>query len=652
MKLYKKLVFILSLLCTFAFGPNVWASAVEPNYVIESVYINSSVDFLGSMHITEAIVVKGSINGFERVISYKNDVTDEWEAGKINFEESSFYNGRGYSISKITSFAIDKEDIGWNLISQSHTVYEEVESASKGDTGVYTSNENDSGTAIRIYNPNESGYVVYFIDYYINQAVVLHNDVAELNWNFLPADFDYVKNLNIQVTLPGKCTNETFRFWGHGALNGNIAGISESKDDDGNDLYQGVLVTASDVQSGSGFNVRITFDKSLVSFASNFLNNSEQDALDEIIAIETRRANSANAQRLYIKIIYYGTFVLAGLYFIGLVILWIYTYQKYDKEYKVNFDAKYYREFTGDYSVEVVDYLMKKDISTDAFSASIMNLVYKKNIEVESIPDSKKDSKLKLVSRENVSESEDALISLLFDEIGKNSEVTLKQIEKFSKKESTAKKFMNKYDAWKNIVISDGKKEEFFEDKSAPKLIGGAYFALGMLLCFLIFVFNSNAVLVAMVTLAFSIIFLVYTCSFKKWSKKGREHYLKWSAFKNFLNDFGNFADKEVPEIKLWEKYLVYATVFGIAKKVQDVMKVRLTEIGDETYVSNYTTFYNNIYIGNYISSAVSHAYSGSVATINAANASSSMSSGGGFGGGTTSGGGFSGGGGGSGHGF
>ena len=32
----------------------------------------------------------------------------------------------------------------------------------------------------------------------------------------------------------------------------------------------------------------------------------------------------------------------------------------------------------------------------------------------------------------------------------------------------------------------------------------------------------------------------------------------KWTAFKKFLNDFGSFDVKELPEIKLWERYLVF----------------------------------------------------------------------------------------------
>ena len=134
-------------------------------------------------------------------------------------------------------------------------------------------------------------------------------------------------------------------------------------------------------------------------------------------------------------------------------------------------------------------------------------------------------------------------------------------------------------------------------------------------------------------------------------TNKGREHFLRWKAFKNFLKDFGQFKDKDVPEVKLWERYLVYATIFGLAKEVQKSMNVYLTDIDEvsRSYVPVY--MYHNYYISDRINHTVATSYTGSQNRIAAINAASASSSGSGFGGGFSGGGGF-GGGGGSGHGF
>ena len=41
-------------------------------------------------------------------------------------------------------------------------------------------------------------------------------------------------------------------------------------------------------------------------------------------------------------------------------------------------------------------------------------------------------------------------------------------------------------------------------------------------------------------------------------------------GLKHFLEDFTLIADKQIKELPLWEEYLVYATLFGIADKVCD----------------------------------------------------------------------------------
>ena len=143
---------------------------------------------------------------------------------------------------------------------------------------------------------------------------------------------------------------------------------------------------------------------------------------------------------------------------------------------------------------------------------------------------------------------------------------------------------------------------------------------------------------------------MIYMLIFNKRTKGGAEDYQKWKAFKRFLEDFGRFDEKELPEIVLWERYLVYANIFGIADKVGKTMKIKFNEINTNNQYSNgdllfdYMMWNNlNYSINNTVRSSVSTART----VVNEAIAKSSSSSGGGFGGGFSSGGGFGGGGGG-----
>ena len=93
------------------------------------------------------------------------------------------------------------------------------------------------------------------------------------------------------------------------------------------------------------------------------------------------------------------------------------------------------------------------------------------------------------------------------------------------------------------------------------------------------------------------------------------------------MEDFSLLKEKEIPALVLWEKYLVFATAFGISEKVLKQLKVvypQIEDINSPIYTSfAYIPIMNAINIENCVSSAV---YSGTY--------SSASGSGGGFSGG------------------
>ena len=132
----------------------------------------------------------------------------------------------------------------------------------------------------------------------------------------------------------------------------------------------------------------------------------------------------------------------------------------------------------------------------------------------------------------------------------------------------------------------------------------------------------------------------------KKKTVKGNEHYRKWKGLKYFMEDFGTMDKKELPEIALWEKYLVYAVSLGCADKLAKTMEIRVAELTDadmltmvyDVHMMRDIMIFNHI-ISSSINSAINNAYSAQSI------ANSSNSSGGGFGGGFSGGGGSFGGG-------
>ncbi len=111
--------------------------------------------------------------------------------------------------------------------------------------------------------------------------------------------------------------------------------------------------------------------------------------------------------------------------------------------------------------------------------------------------------------------------------------------------------------------------------------------------------------------------------------KNGVNEIEEWKAFKKYMEDFSLLNEREVPEIEIWERFLVYATAFGIAEKVIKQLKLvypNFTELTGTDYGVMYLALHTDF------SSSFSSAISSSM--------SSAYSSGGGSGGGFSGGGG------------
>ena len=621
----------------------------EVDYDITDYYITSDIEVAGGLKIKELVVLDGTFNGYERNIVYRNDSLEEWKAGNVNFEKSSIYNAVGIDNLKVAAMKVNG-DVSFDTMKNISNYASEVDSANLGESNVYTTTKNSNGIDVRMYMPANNEKVAFYLEYVVANAVVMHNDVAELYFPFIGDKFsDDIDNVNVQVFLPAADTSNNFRIWAHGPLSGEI-----NKYQNENKENIGLIASIKDLKANTGFDIRVTFDKSLI-LVPQFLHHSNEDALDKILEVENKRADDANAKRKKIKAVYYSIKYAAIGYLIFLIVMWIYIYVKFDKEYKADFKNKYNREFIDDYNVEVIDYLFNKNITPNAMSASIMNLVYKKNISVEEMPSDKKKKEytFKLLNKENLSKSEEYLIEFLFDTVGNGSVFTTKKLKDYAKSTSSYSTFTSKYSTWKNNVIQEGQQQNFYESNTKIKFIGLIIALIGGLI-FVTNILCNTDILIAYALIIPIVIFAIYIMTLNRRTKNGNEDYAKWKAFKNFLNDFGTFDIKELPEITLWERYMVYATIFGLAKKVQKSMNVYIQELDPNgtlyPYYYNSWMYYDlNYAVADSVNSAVNSAVNYS---INTANANSSYSSGSGFGGGFSSGGGGGFGGGGGGHGF
>ena len=67
-------------------------------------------------------------------------------------------------------------------------------------------------------------------------------------------------------------------------------------------------------------------------------------------------------------------------------------------------------------------------------------------------------------------------------------------------------------------------------------------------------------------------------------TQEGTEEREEWKALGRYIEEFSMIDEKEVPSLVIWEKYLVYATAFGIADKAIEQMKAKYPEVFVEEY--------------------------------------------------------------------
>ena len=612
------------------------------SYDLTNFLVDATILDNGDLQVKELIVLDGNFSGYWINIPYRNPVLEYHTP--INFAADAIYNGSGISNVKLFAKKIDEEisfdTFDEEFVTLTRSYYEE-----DAQNGNYVESSIQNGKSYKMYYKAENEKVAFLIEYTLEDMVVLHEDVAELYFAILSEDFeDSIEDLQIRVNLPKEDSSNNFRIWTHGDLTANIDFLNRSS----------FLTTVKKTYANTAIDVRTTFDASLMN-RSLVRKTTEEKALDQIIAVEEERAQAANQARETAKKNMTITYIICAIYIVIIISWWIYVYIRFDREYKSTFTLKYNREFIEDYNVEVVDYLMNHNITPNAMSASILNLIYKKNIKVEEIPSEKKKKeknyRFSLINRDKASDTEDVLLDFLFETVGKDNTFTTEELKKYASGTTTFGNFQKSYTNWQNCARKDGERQNFFEKNGLP-IVSSIFLLLIALIivCYVSYLDVYSVMVIIVMTL--SLVFLIYALFIRKRTKKGNEDYVRWKAFKNFLEDFGRFDIKELPEIKKKKKYLVYATVFGLADQVEKAMNVKISELPEGT-MSMYYPSYVDFHIAHMVSHSINNSFtSNQTAISNSRIASSRGSSGSGFGGGGSLGGGFGGGGGVSGGGF
>ena len=462
----------------------------------------------------------------------------------------------------------------------------------------------------------------YQISYKVQDAIAKYDDYSELYWQFIGKDFEIdAKKLTGTILLPMNAENkEEIRVWGHTQqLNGEIYATANNK----------IEFTINRYSSGNNYvEVRTLIPNYMITSSNRTYSGN---ILNSVIEEETKWADEANARReLKNKIVYAiaGILIIFSVYFLIKVFKKIRRLKKLDKKIKPSTKLEYFRELpyedaTPAEALFVLTSGMNKNFSA-SFSANILDLCLKKYITLEVV---KKDGimksdivKISLLDKSSEALKEDEKLTLEFlKEVAKeNNELTTKDITKYLEKHTSRVEKLNK-ELEKIIENAETVNGNYSKENYNNMNKYGGICAIYMVFAFFMIPITislteiSNLLIIStiplLVTLIVNAIILgIMSAKVNVFTQKGVDEKEQWKAFKKYMEDFSLLKDKEIPSLVVWEKYLVFATAFGISEKVLKQLKVvypEITNMDSAMYTYSYIHIMNSVNIGSCINSSV-----------------------------------------------
>ena len=499
----------------------------------------------------------------------------------------------------------------------------------------------------------------YLIRYTVKDVIKKYNDCAELYWQFVGSEFEIsADSITGIIKLPNKVSDkDELKVWGHTEyLNGEIY-VTD---------LDTVEFKVNKYKSGNFVEIRIAMPTYVM---SKLENTSNINKIDSIIEQETKWANEANARRdrrnKNFKLLILATILVNTS--IGIMFSKKIKKNKQFLEKNPNIlpeqQLEYYRELPDkeETPLEAVFILKtgyKQSCLPNVFSATILNFALKGYVRIEQ---EGKTIKILLnkIKTDELTRDEKKVLEIL-RAASNNNELTMAELEKYIK--NYPSKLMNLNSTFEKVSKTQASEKGKFDTNRFNKQIVYAEKNVGYIFLLIIIItasiftigyayknVQSMLIICTIISLAFFIVVTIInlilnikiTTSFNGFTQKGINEQEQWKAFKKYMEDFSYLNEKEVPELVLWEKYLVFATAFGIADKVLKQLKVKYPELNDPDTIHSMILF-NSMYNSNGFNTK----FINSINTSTSRMYSSTYSSGSGSGGGFSGGGGFGGGGG------
>ena len=433
-----------------------------------------------------------------------------------------------------------------------------------------------------------------YISYDMVNVVTLFNDVGGLQYKLWGDEWDVgVGEVYVNVNLPGKTGNEYFlnpqEFNATSTLKGDTITAETYSIPEGDFYELLVLMPLSDFNDAT------------------YAKHVNQNGRDMIMKNLEDSVNGRN--------FWNTTYVVLGLLSILSPIGAVFTYLRYGREPKVDYDGIYERELPTNDPPEVINALVedRTDLGTPTmkgFEASIMNIIDKKVFRLSPQENVDFDTRDLILTfdqdkKSELSESEKIVFNTL-EHFANNNTLNLSMLNGQLSTEYEAKWFMSQLEMWEKNVENQINLEEYFDGTGSSMIsfISVAGLVFGVIIAILGFTTELGNGVYALAGGIFLIIFSIAIMRldediFGRWTESGRVFYLKWRNFKKFLKDNSLIKEHPPESIVVWKKYLIYGAALGVADKVYDAMKLQAPnylDYDDDLFYYHYYGGYGLMY--------------------------------------------------------
>lgn len=527
----------------------------------------------GSMNVTETWV----LNLEERDKAYRN-------VYKTFVMDSAEY--AGVEIADLSVFDVDNnvaytEQKGINPNSTNTGVQ------NKYYTYSYTADDGHKMLEIGCYMPPiDSGVRTFKFSYTIKNLAQVYNDTAALYWQAIGNQFSIpITQMDGTITLPNGTNKDALRAWLHCTAKSNLVIESGNK----------ITFTAENVPAETMVETRITLPASLFTASAP---HKSGNVLPSIQAEEQKWADDWAAKQRQQYIIGIAD-AIGGILIIALGIVLIIVNRRKRRPHPVEV-PEYTRDIPQDATPGSMAYLyyyyqggVTDSIKGRIYSATLLNLARKGYV---SLSPEGEDFRVTMAAggQKELTHSESIFLALL-NSVAEptRGSFTMKDFDRYTE---TQYKYVNeKFADFFAEAEAENTGRDYFEKApgsfALAKLLGLLFIGIPLAMFFgtkiSLFYLPVGAIISGLLLLFFSPLKA-------RLSEAGERDYRTWVGLKKFLLEFSRMTEYGVPQLELWDEYLVYATVLGVSKEVIAQLKVVFPQINDPQYMG---TYFGNSYL-------------------------------------------------------